>query len=148
MNFTYIAILVKIDAKEIMEKIVILFSRFPKIDHDLKIDLHQVLKKMILYHFQDDLNKAKELLCLITINFTSKEVDRMNSYEREIYAKDQEISRITEEKDQEISRLTEEKDREISRITEDYQEMSRLTEEKDQEISRLTEELNKLKNGK
>ena len=32
----------------------------------------------------------------------------MNSYEREIYAKDQEISRITEEKDQEISRLTEE----------------------------------------
>ena len=116
----------KTDAKEIMEKIVILFSRFPKIDPDLKIDLHQVLKKMILYHFQDDLNKAKELLCLITINFTSKEVDRMNSYEREIYAKDQEISRITE----------------------DYQEMSRLTEEKDQEISRLTEELNKLKNGK
>ena len=117
----------KTDAKEIMEKIVILFSRFPKIDPDLKIDLHQVLKKMILYHFQDDLNKAKELLCLITINFTSKEVDRMNSYEREIYAKDQEISRITEEKDQEITRIT---------------------EEKDQEISRLTEELNKLKNGK
>ena len=148
LNFAYIAVFVKTDAKEIMEKIVILFSRFPKIDPDLKIDLHQVLKKMILYHFQDDLNKAKELLCLITINFTSKEVDRMNSYEREIYAKDQEISRITEEKDQEISRLTEEKDREISRITEDYQEMSRLTEEKDQEISRLTEELNKLKNAK
>ena len=109
-----------------MERTAILSSRFSKIDSDLKIDLHHVLKKMILYHFQDDLKKAEELLYLITINFTDEDVDKMNSYEREIYAKDQEISRITE----------------------DYQEMSRLTEEKDQEISRLTEELNKLKNAK
>ena len=102
LNFAYIAIFVKSDAKEIMEETAFLFSRFPKINPDLKIDVHQVLKKMILYHFQDDLNKAEELLCLITINFTNKEVDKMNSYEREIYAKNQEITR----KDQEITRIT------------------------------------------
>ena len=39
-----------------------------------------------------------------TINFTNEEVDKMNSYEREIYAKNQEITR----KDKEISKLTEE----------------------------------------
>ena len=121
--FAYVAIFVKTDAKEIIEETALLFSRFPKINPDLKIDVHQVLKKMILYHFQDDLDKAEELLCLITTNFTNEEVDKMNSYEKEIYAKDQEITRITEEKDQEISK-------------------------KDQEISRLTEELNNLKNNK
>ena len=110
-----------------MERTAILSSRFPKIDQDLKIDLHQVLKKMILFHFQDDLKKAEELLYLITINFTDEDVDKMNSYEREIYAKDQEITR----KDQEITR----KDQEITK--------------KDLEISRLTEKLNELnKNNK
>ena len=123
LNFTYIAIFVKSDAKELMEETALLFSRFSKINPDLKIDIHQVLKKMILYHFQDDSNKARELLCLITINFTNEEVDKMNSYEREIYAKNQEITR----KDQEITRIT---------------------EEKDKEISKLTEELNNLKNNK
>ena len=127
LNFAYVAIFVKTDAKEIIEETALLFSRFPKINPDLKIDVHQVLKKMILYHFQDDLDKAEELLCLITTNFTNEEVDKMNSYEKEIYAKDQEITRITEEKDQEITRIT---------------------EEKDQEISKLTEELNNLKNNK
>ena len=124
-----------------MEETALLFSRFSKINPDLKIDIHQVLKKMILYHFQDDLNKARELLCLITINFTNEEVDKMNSYEREIYAKNQEITRITEEKDQEITR----KDQEITRKD---QEITRITEEKDKEISKLTEELNNLKNNK
>ena len=119
LNFAYIAIFVKSDAKELMEETALIFSRFPKINPDLKIVIHQVLKKMILYHFQDDLNKAEELLCLITINFTNEEVDKMNSYEREIYAKNQEITR----KDQEITR-------------------------KDKEISKLTEELNNLKNNK
>ena len=104
LNFAYIAIFVKSDAKELMEETALLFSRFPNINLDLKIDVHQVLKKMILYHFQDDLNKARELLCLITINFTNEEVDKMNSYEREIYVKDQEITK----KDEEISKLTEE----------------------------------------
>ena len=107
LNFAYIAIFVKSDAKELMELIeetALLFSRFSKINPDLKIDIHQVLKKMILYHFQDDSNKARELLCLITINFTNEEVDKMNSYEREIYAKNQKITR----KDKEISKLTEE----------------------------------------
>ena len=69
--------------------------------------MHQVLKKMILYHFKDDLKKARELLYLISISFTNEEVEKMNSYEREIYAKDQEIIRITEEKNQEINRLSE-----------------------------------------
>ena len=95
--------------------------------------MHQVLKKMILYHFKDDLKKARELLYLISINFTNEEVEKMNSYEREIYAKDQEIIRITEERDQEIIR-NKERDQEITK--------------KDQEIKRLSEELNDLKNNK
>ena len=94
--------------------------------------MHQVLKKMILYHFKDDLKKARELLYLISINFTNEEVEKMNSYEREIYAKDQEIIRITEERDQEIIR-NKERDQEITK--------------KDQEIKRLSEELNDLKNN-
>ncbi len=81
MNFAYISIFVKSDAKEIMERTAILSSRFSKIDSDLKIDLHHVLKKMILYHFQDDLKKAEELLYLITMNFIDENVDKMNSYE-------------------------------------------------------------------
>ena len=67
----------------------------------------QVLKKMILYHFQDDLDKTQELLYLITMNFTDEEVDKMNSYEREIYAMSREIT----QKDQEIRRLTEKLDK-------------------------------------
>ena len=133
LNFAYIAIFVKNDAKEIIEKTAILFNRFPQINPDLKIDMHQVLKKMILYHFKDDLKKAGELLYLISINFTNEEVEKMNSYEREIYAKDQEIIRITEERDQEIIR-NKERDQEITK--------------KDQEIKRLSEELNDLKNNK
>ena len=101
-NIAYIAIFVKTDAKEIMEEIAVLFSRFPRISPDLKIDVCQVLKKMILYHFQDDLNKTQELLYLITMNFTDEEVDKMNSYEREIYAMSREIARVTEEKDKVI----------------------------------------------
>ena len=136
LNFAYIAIFVKRDAKEIMERTAILFSRFPKIDQDLKIDLHQVLKKMILYHFQDDLKKAEELLYLITINFTDEDVDKMNSYEREIYAKDQEITR----KDQAITR----KDQEITRKDQEITKKDQEITKKDQEISRLTEKLNEL----
>ena len=106
--------------------------------------MHQVLKKMILYHFKDDLKKARELLYLISINFTNEEVEKMNSYEREIYAKDQEIIRITEERDQEIIRITEEKNQEINRLSEEReQELNK----KDQEIKRLSEELNDLKNN-
>ena len=117
LNFAYIAIFVKRDAKEIMERTAILFSRFPKIDQDLKIDLHQVLKKMILYHFQDDLKKAEELLYLITMNFIDEDVDKMNSYEREIYAKNQEIIR----KDQEITK----NDKEISRLNKELDELKK-----------------------
>ena len=98
--------------------------------------MHQVLKKMILYHFKDDLKKARKLLYLISINFTNEEVDKMNSYEREIYAKDQEITKKDQEitkKDQEIIRITEERDQELNK--------------KDQEIKRLSEELNDLKNN-
>lgn len=117
MNFAYISIFVKSDAKEIMERTAILSSRFSKIDSDLKIDLHHVLKKMILYHFQDDLKKAEELLYLITMNFIDEDVDKMNSYEREIYAKNQEIIR----KDQEITK----KDKEISRLNKELDELKK-----------------------
>ena len=140
LNFTYIAIFVKTDAKEIMEETAILFSRFPKISPNLKIDVHQVLKKMILHHFRDDLKKAKELLYMITINFTNEEVDKMNAYEREIYEKDEEITRIT--------RINEEKDDEIGRITRINEEKDDVINKKDNEINRLNEEIEKLKNNK
>ena len=100
-----------------MERTAIHSSRFSKIDSDLKIDLHHVLKKMILYHFQDDLKKAEELLYLITMNFIDEDVDKMNSYEREIYAKNQEIIR----KDQEITK----KDKEISRLNKELDELKK-----------------------
>ncbi len=59
MYFAYIAIFTK--QKETMERLAYLFSQIDQMEPNLQLDLHQVLKKMIKFHFRDDINKIREL---------------------------------------------------------------------------------------
>ena len=55
MYFAYIAIFVDENhAKEIMEKLSLLFAEITPIDFNVELDLHQILKSMIKFHFRDD----------------------------------------------------------------------------------------------
>ena len=77
LNFAVIAIFVHGEKKkEIMEKLIHYFTEIEsKIDEELKLDLHEILKKMIKKHFEDDIEKTKELLKMISENIYETDYD-------------------------------------------------------------------------
>lgn len=127
MYFAYISIFLKEkDAKETMEKIAILFSRIKEIEPNLELDIHQILKKMIKFHFRDDLDKCRELLTMISKSIFQKNLDGLTYKERaEIRMK--KLNQKLEEKDQQL----EEKDQQL--------------EKKDQQLEQTESENKKLK---
>ena len=112
LNFTYIAIFVNQDAKVIMEKLANLFERANILDVSLKFDIHQVLKKMIKYHFKEDVDKLRELLLMITKKLTYQEFQALSSYDKTVYERDVMEQQLTDsekrnqEKDSRILDLT------------------------------------------
>ena len=91
LNFAVIAIFVEgKQKKKIMEKLVQLFTQI-QIDSTLQINLHHILKKMIKKHFENDKNKCKEMLTMISesifgTNYEGlicKEIDELRIKEKE-----------------------------------------------------------------
>ena len=113
MYFPYIAIFAEEKySKKIMVELSKLFSRITYIEPSIELDIHQVLKKMIKECFQDDENKCKELLTMISESIFQKNLEglsykeraeiEMNNLNQKIEQKDQQIVQITQEKDQQL----------------------------------------------
>lgn len=80
MYFAYIAIFTK--QKETMERLVYLFSEINQMEPNLELDLHQILKKMIKFHFRENENKIKELLTMISESIFQKNLEGLTYKER------------------------------------------------------------------
>ena len=68
-------------ARDITEKLAILFKSIDNIPQDLKIDLHSSLCMMIKYHF-GDAKKIKELITMITNAMEDEELEELPYKER------------------------------------------------------------------
>ena len=118
MYFAYIAIFTK--QKETMERLSYLFSQIDQMEPNLQLDLHQVLKKMIKFHFRDDKNKIRELLTMISESIFQKNLEGLTYKERteiQMKEKDQKL----EEKDQKL----EEKDKENQKLKKEIEKLKK-----------------------
>ena len=138
MYFAYIAIFTK--QKETMERLAYLFSQIDQMEPNLQLDLHQVLKKMIKFHFRDDKNKIRELLTMISESIFQKNLEGLTYKERteiQMKEKDQKLK----EKDQKL----EEKDEKLKEQGIKLEEKDQKLEEKDLKLKEKNKENQKLK---
>ena len=83
MYFAYIAIFVDENhAKDSMEKLSLLFAEIGQIDFTVELDLHQILKSMIKFHFRDDEDFCKEMLIMISKSLYSNDYEGLTYKER------------------------------------------------------------------
>lgn len=115
MYFAYIAIFVDENhAKDTMEKLSLLFAEIGQIDFTVELDLHQILKSMIKFHFRDDEDFCKEMLIMISKSLYSNDYEGLTYKERsELQIKElnqllDETSQQLDEKDLQIEHLLEE----------------------------------------
>ena len=115
MYFAYIAIFVDENhAKGTMEKLSLLFAEIGQIDFTVELDLHQILKSMIKFHFRDDEDFCKEMLIMISKSLYSNDYEGLTYKERsELQIKElnqllDETSQQLDEKDLQIEHLLEE----------------------------------------
>jgi len=115
MYFAYIAIFVDENhAKDTMEKLSLLFAEIGQIDFTVELDLHQILKSMIKFHFRDDEDFCKEMLIMISKSLYSNDYEGFTYKERsELQIKElnqllDETSQQLDEKDLQIEHLLEE----------------------------------------
>ena len=135
LNFAYIAIFVEDDVgKEIIEEIAQLFSQLEFLNNMIYLDLYQTLKKMIKYHFFDDLDKTKELLIMITQTVPKERYNALSAYEVYLTEIDEYRELV---KQNEVSLVK--KDNEMSAMRD---ELSR----KEDELSRKDEHIRNLEN--
>ena len=127
LNFAVIAIFVDGEKKkEIMEKLTCHFTKIsPKIDDKLQLTLHEILKKMIKKHFEDDIKKTNELLKMISKNIYE------TNYEGLTYKETTEL--IIKEKDEMIAR----RDQQLEEARQYNQEMKQKEQQHKQEIKEL-----------
>lgn len=127
MYFAYIAIFVDENhAKDTMEKLSLLFAEIGQIDFTVELDLHQILKSMIKFHFRDDEDFCKEMLIMISKSLYS------NDYEGLIYKERSELQI------KELNQLLDETSQQLD-------ERNQQLDEKDLQIEHLLEENKKLK---
>ena len=134
MYFAYIAIFTK--QKETMERLVYLFSEINQMEPNLELDLHQILKKMIKFHFRENENKIKELLTMISESIFQKNLEGLTYKERtEIQIKEKD--RKLKEKNQKL----EEKDQKLKKENKENQKLKK----ENKENQKLKKEIEKLK---
>ena len=143
LNFSFIANFVDDDiGKEVIGELCELFTR-TELNIQLKLRLHFVLKKMIKYHFKNDVNKIRELLTMITKTIPEEKYEELSLNESlilKIQDKDNTINSMNEtfkleiqDRDNKINTLhinLEKKDNVITK------QQSEITQQKD-EIKRL-----------
>lgn len=127
MYFAYIAIFVDENhAKDTMEKLSLLFAEIGQIDFTVELDLHQILKSMIKFHFRDDEDFCKEMLIMISKSLYSNDYEGLTYKERsELQIK--ELNQLLDETSQQLD------------------ERNQQLDEKDLQIEHLLEENKKLK---
>lgn len=127
MYFAYIAIFVDENhAKDTMEKLSLLFAEIGQIDFTVELDLHQILKSMIKFHFRDDEDFCKEMLIMISESLYSNDYEGLTYKERsELQIK--ELNQLLDETSQQLD------------------ERNQQLDEKDLQIEHLLEENKKLK---
>ena len=97
MYFAYIAIFLRREnSKETMEILCKLFSQINQIEPNLELDLHQILKKMIKFHFKDDENKIKELLTMISKSIFQRNLEGLTYKERTQIQMDEKDAKLAE----------------------------------------------------
>ena len=129
MYFAYIAIFTK--QKETMERLVYLFSEINQMEPNLELDLHQILKKMIKFHFRENENKIKELLTMISESIFQKNLEGLTYKERtEIQIKEKD--RKLKEKNQKL----EEKDQKLKKENKENQKLKKEIEKLKKQINR------------
>ena len=134
MYFAYISIFVKKEyAKETMEKISNLFPKIKKIEPNLELDIHQILKKMIKYHFRDDGKRCRELLTMISESIFQKNLDGLTYKER------------AEIRMEELDQKLEKRNQVIEERNHVIEERNHELEQKESENKQLKEEIEKLK---
>ena len=152
MYFAYIAIFTK--QKETMVRLAYLFSQIDQMEPNLQLDLHQVLKKMIKFHFREDINKIRELLTMISESIFQKNLEGLTYKERtEIQKKEkdqklEEKDQKLEEKDEKLKEQgikLEEKDQKLEEKDEKLEEKDLKLKEKNKENQKLKKEIEKLK---
>ena len=105
MYFAYISIFTdEKNAKEDMEEIAKIFSKIDKIESNLELDIHQVLKKMIKFHFRDNENKCRELLIMISKSIFQKNLEGLTYKERTEIRMD-ELNQQMKEKEQQMKEI-------------------------------------------
>ena len=133
LNFAIIAIFVEGEQKkEIMEKLAYLFSK-GKIESQLQLDLHHVLTKMLKKHFEDNRNKCKEMLRVISESIFATNYSGL-TYEERTKRRMEELARRQARKDKHYKENMELKDKQLK------QKDEQLTK-KDEIIKNLKKQL-------
>ena len=149
LNFAVIAIFVHGEKKkEIMEKLIHYFTEIEsKIDEELKLDLHEILKKMIKKHFEDDIEKTKELLKMISENIYETDYDGLTYKETTeliMKEKDEMMARKDQVHEQEIKQKDQQHKQEIEQKDQQHkQEIKQLKQQFKQEIKQLKQQIAK-----
>lgn len=122
MYFAYIAIFVDENhAKDTMEKLSLLFAEIGQIDFTVELDLHQILKSMIKFHFRDDEDFCKEMLIMISKSLYSNDYEGLTYKERsELQIK--ELNQLLDETCQQLD----EKDLQIEHLLEENKKLKGL----------------------
>ena len=150
MYFPYIAIFVEEKySKKIIMELSELFSQITYIEPSIGLDIHQVLKKMIKECFQDDENKCKELLTMISESIFQKNLEGLTYKERaeiemadlnqRLELRDQQL----EQKDQQIVQITQQKNQQLEQITQQKNQQLEQAENENNELRKEIEQLKK-----
>lgn len=126
MYFAYISIFTdEKNAKEDMEEIAKIFSKIDKIESNLELHIHQVLKKMIKFHFRDDENKCRELIIMISESIFQKNLEGLTYKE------------ISEIRMDELNQQMKQKDKQMKEIENENQQLKQQLKELKQQKKRM-----------
>lgn len=108
----------KSKAKNVIEKIIDIFTSIKKIKFQHRLDLHLALKTMIKYHYNDK-NEQRRLLTMITKTMTDEELERLPTIEYALEEKIPALEKTITEQEKIIAELQEtitNKNKEISML--------------------------------
>ena len=144
LDFAYIMMLAQENkTKAYSEKVANLFSEVKKLDINLQLDMHYVMKKLIRLHFRDDLNKTEELLTMITKALHPKALDDLTTMQKmsiELEDFKTELININEK----CNTIQEENNnikKENNNIKEKYNAIKKESAKKDEEIKKLKQQI-------
>ena len=149
MYFPYIAIFVDENhAKESMKELTTLFTKINHISSRVEIILHQHLKNLIRFHFNDNDDECKEMLTMLTRPLYEKDYEAL-TYKESAELRMKELELKMEQKDQQMQKYMEFAEKQMNdkdKQLEQYREFAeKQMADKDLEIEHLLKEIDNLK---